>query len=232
MKKKISLNNLIMVVLFVIVIVAIPILTKIEPIQSTSRYENRTLATVPEFSKESLYDGSYFENWETYFKDHIYKRDLWLLADVIFQKDILHYDVVNGIVVMDDLLLPYMSPVADDQTIEERAQKMAQNISSLNEEIESYGGEFIYVGIPEQYSALRDRYPKHMFNNEDNLNATEEYFFGALSEYDIDYIDMREIFMQGNIEDYYLKTDHHFNLNGAYLTYQKICEKLNEDGYI
>ena len=43
-----------------------------------SEYENRILASKPDFSLKVLLDGSYTEDYETYVTDQFVERDKWI----------------------------------------------------------------------------------------------------------------------------------------------------------
>ena len=87
----------------------------------------------------------------------------------------------------------------------------------------------LFIGVPEQYSIFRDFYPAYLNNNNELLSLTESAFFGELDSYGIDYINMRaEFYKTGDYTKYYSKTDHHYNLFGAFLSYQTLINKLNK----
>jgi len=105
---------------------------------------------------------------------------------------------------------------------------MAASLSRLNDLVTSYGGKFVYIGVPEQYSMFRDLYPSFLNNNDELLSLTESSFFSELETYGIDYIDMRREFLQyGDYAGFYSKTDHHYNLFGAFYVYGVLTDKIN-----
>ncbi len=230
MVKKIS--DIILIFIFLAVIFAFPIFTKLAPPLEISEYENRELALAPVYSAQSLLDGKYFSDWEVYLSDHIWKRDFMLLSDIKYKYYVLKRNVVNDVIIGEEVLLPYMEYIELDSGSAQKSEEMAKKLSGLSDFISGYGGKFIYIGIPEQYSALRDKYPDYLFNNELNLTNDENNFFSSLDKTGVEYINMRKIFSQkGGSEKYYLKTDHHFNIHGAYLTYKTLCGYLKESGY-
>lgn len=194
-----------------------------------SIFENRTLAPVPTFSAQALFDGSYFSAWETWFSDRVAGRGTMLSAYTALQMDVLKKPVVNNIVVTERSLLPYQTPVAADaEAIGADAQAMAERLSALDAHIRAYGGTFLYVGLPEQRSMLRGDYPPYLADNHENFDLTEHAFFSALDTRGVNSINMRSVFLsEPDAHEFYSSVDHHFNLAGAVRTYEEIIARLS-----
>ena len=64
-------RNLSFVIVVLTFLLMIPLATLLLPKSDRSTIENRSLASVPKYSQESLFSGEYFLAWEDYFKDHI-----------------------------------------------------------------------------------------------------------------------------------------------------------------
>lgn len=215
---------------FCVILFAVPILTKIEPHVEYSIFENRNMASAPDFTVSELFNGQYLALWDNYFSDHIWKRDAYITAYTYLNINILKKVVVNDIVVQDDVLLPFREYTADKFDFTEQAAYMAERLSLLNSLVESYGGEFIYVGVPGQISIFRDYYPRYLNNDDIKLTLTENEFFPQLEKNNIKYINMREKFLQlDDYIQYYSTIDHHFNIFGAFVTYQTVINKIKND---
>lgn len=212
------------------VLFAVPVLSALEPDAETSFYENRTLAQRPVWSLDSMMEGSYFTQWESYLSDHIVRRDWWLKAYALEETYLMLRTVVNNVVLGDEILLPYMTAV-DSVDYTEPAAQMADDLAALQQVVEDNGGVFLYVGMPEQYSYFRDRYPAYLFNNEDNLTRLHQQFAQALEERDVAYLDILPVLKADeNSDSYYFRTDHHYTLRGALRTWQAAVEQLRELG--
>lgn len=228
--KKLSDYNL--SILFIIIIFFIPILTKIHPHTDISSFENRTLATPPIFNRETLSSGEYFDNWEEYLSDHIVGRNRWLKLYTYLNMNILRKNKINDIVISKDgTLLPFYAHnrIYDPETHKANIKKMANNIEELSSYVDEYGGKFCFIGIPEQSSYYRERYPDYFYNNYEFLCNSEKTMFLLLREKNIDFINMDEEFKKENRDDFYLKTDHHYSFRGAFKTYEKIINKIKND---
>lgn len=93
---------------FLFALFAIPLVTLLKPVEQISIYEQRTLATAPTFSGQGVWDGSYFNEWETVLSDHIALRDTMLKAHTRLDL-LLGRPVVNQMVTTEDKLLPFLS---------------------------------------------------------------------------------------------------------------------------
>ncbi|MDR1640116.1 MAG: hypothetical protein LBT59_10510 [Clostridiales bacterium] len=215
--------------LFLIAIFSAPILTKLQKNTTYSLFENRNLASAPELSIASIFEPDFAKTWDNYVSDQFWERNSILSAHASINANILKRPVVNGVVVNadDSVLLPYNNYVTNLSSISQNAERMSDNLSTLNKAIQSYGGRFIYAGVPEQKSIYRDLYPTWLENWDDLLSETEEAFFTGLEDHGIEYVNMRERFLAS--EDwtrFYSKIDTHFNLAGAIYTYQTVMDRL------
>ena len=195
-----------------------------------SLYENRNLEKPEQFSAETLLDGSFLQSMEPAFSDHFALREYWLKAYTVLQMDVLRKPVVQGLVVQEDLLLPQYT-AAEPEQVQPAAENMVNNLKKLQETVESYGGTFLFVGVPEQSSVLGDRYPAAQHDNREVFAARQAALFETGAAAGIPMLDMKPIFLQS--EDptrLYCVSDHHYRLQGAYLTYTAVCEALAAQG--
>ncbi|WP_406241764.1 DHHW family protein [Tissierella carlieri] len=224
-----SLKKYYLTVSFLLIIYLGIFMTIITEDEKVSILENRTLANAPFFTRESLLSGEYFKGWETYLTDHIYSRDYWIEKYIFLNMSILNKSDINKIVMAKEgNLLPFIpfNTNHDLKFYSEKINTMANNIGELDKYIREYGGHFLFVGIPEQASYLRSKYPDYYRNNEEYLDNNETTMFEALKENKIDYINMAEKYRQDVREDYYFKTDHHYTFRGAYKAYTEIIQNL------
>ena len=197
--------------------------------KTTSYIENRTLATMPDYSKEEILSGDYFSAWETFLSDHAAARDSLLKTNTLVEMKLLHEPVVNSVVVTDDLLLEYLEYGRwDTAYLETDSEKMSDGIKSLSDYIAERGGSFFYVGVPEQFSYFRFRYPDYLENRDWILDKTHKLFSEDLSERNVNYIDMdAEFAMLSRPAELYSATDHHYSFLGALETSARVIEKIN-----
>jgi hypothetical protein len=225
------IGQLFLTSMFIGIIFMMPIFTKLQANEGISLVENRKLAEVPVLDKESLLNGEYFAKWETYLSDHIYRRNDWIKSYTYLNMLVLDRSKINNIVLAEDgFLLPYYPHEGSEAGIYEGNIKfMANQLKELKLKLEQWGGSFYFVGIPGQASIHRDKYPRHFQNNSKLLDKAEELMFGLLEENGIEYINMNTVFRSAPETEYYYKTDHHYNFEGAYLTYSEIMRKLQQN---
>jgi hypothetical protein len=223
-----KLYNFIAIAVFIFILFFFPIATKLAEHKEYSFYENRNLEPVPVFTKETLFDGTYLPKWDKYFSDQIAFRDEMIYAYTYINANIFKKVNVNNIVITENSLLPFNQPKQIDETsIKNSCESVTDKISKLSDFCEKSGAEFIFVGIPEQRSMLRNDYPDYLENDDEYLNLVENHFFKMLNSKNVDYLNMMDIFSKEDYRGYYSVTDHHFNIFGAFRTYTAIMEKLD-----
>ena len=201
--------------------------------ETSAYYENRTLAAFPDMTLDALWEGTLGSDLETWYSDHFPGRTTLLKADTALQMDVLGRPVVNDMVVTEDVLLPKL----DFSEYTEEAYRwtvtdFAEDFGALNGYIESLGGQFLYVGFPEQRVYFQDLYPDYMNNHAAEAEAADRVFAQALTEKGVEFMDMRQVYEEaGNPAEYYSIVDHHYNYYGAYAAYRAILDRLNADGW-
>ena len=213
---------------FLFALFAIPLVTLLKPVEQISIYEQRTLATAPTFSGQGVWDGSYFNEWETVLSDHIALRDTMLKAHTRLDL-LLGRPVVNQMVTTEDKLLPFFEFTHWDlSALSEEAKKAAQDYQALNEAIQSYGGYFLYVGLPQHNTYFSSSYPEYLDSRQWQTTVIRTEFSSAMAEASVPFLNMTEQYQaMGNPENYYFKTDHHYSYHGAYAAYQTILEIIH-----
>ncbi len=211
-----------------LVLIAVPVLTAFSAPQEYSIYENRTLAAArPDLSVESLFSGAYFEGWETYLRDSVWNRDGLLKLSTRLDMA-LGRPFVNDIHASQEALLPYSVESVDPDTVAADAARMADSLAALAAQVESYGGVFLYVGVPNQFSVYRDGYPAYMSYVGEELDAVRDAFSAALAERGVAFLDVGAAL--ADIGSFYFRTDHHMTLPGGVETCRLIFETLRELG--
>lgn len=219
-------------ILFLLLIFMFPLLTAMRHNINISHIENRTLASLPSYSKENLLSGEYFKGWDDYISDHIFGRDYLIKSYTLLNMEILKKHKINNIVIgKENTLLPYYTEDLS-KTLEDNINNlpiMINNINNLNHFVNDYGGNFLFVGLPGQSSFFRDRYPSYFSNKNDYFIDNETLMFNELDESKVNYVNMNRVFIDDFDKDYYLKTDHHFSFKGSFKTYEEILKKIRND---
>ena len=217
---------------FVATLCAVFVLTLLNMDKDFSFFENRTLTELPTAERNSVLDGSMFDEAEKSFTDHAPLRDLMLASDVRLKLDILHLPVVNDVVAADgELLHFYPFGFFDPNEPDSDGVSAAERAAAESAAAHAVGSEYIYVGVPSQLTYFSELYPDYLEHGAGYTDKLYTVYFGGLRDLGVDCIDMREVFSrEGNDPGYYMQTDHHLSFDGAYLTYLQIVDMLNEKG--
>ncbi len=228
-KRLSRLPALLFALVFVGILFAGLILFLLKPKATTSYYENRTLAELPDFSLRGLWDGSYFEELEDYISDHAVGRETLLELHTSLDLNVLQRPVVNDIVSSDGKLLAYYSDQPD--TAEETAAAsaaMADQCADVNDLVTSYGGTFLFVAVPSQTTYFADSYPWYLSEQAEQFDVQCDALSADLEERGVPFLDLSDVYdAMGHPEEFYSQTDHHYTYAGAFAAYQSILEQVN-----
>lgn len=232
MKHMKKIADWVFVLCFGAALVTVLVLTVQRKDETTSYYENRTLAAQPECTRESLMDGSYFSQWDAFWLDRAWGRSEALEFDTLWQWKVLHKPVVHNIVMAEPYLLSFRADGKSGNAPDhkEACAKTGAELLALKEQIEDYGGRLFYVGVPSQMTYYQDCYPDFLDNGQEDLSKLRRAFAQTLEKHDIPYVDMIEEFERiGRPKEYYYQSDHHYSFDGAFYTYQCAMERINRE---
>lgn len=219
--------EIIFICLFGIFALAVGYLTIARNTETYSYYENRNLAAFPAYTAETVADGSYFSAIEGYLADHAFARTTMMKVKTGSDM-LLGRPVVNEIVVTEDALLPYYAYM--DYNRDETAQKamvITEKLKSVKECTEQYGGEFYFMAVPTQSMLFQDSYPDYLNGAVEYVSQIREELFPRLREAGVEHIDLDQVYTEmGKREDIRSTIDHHYNLEGAYLAYRALMDRV------
>lgn len=232
MQKKISDISLIVLFSAGIAFFLLHLLLAEDPV--VSFYENRDLAQAPKLTAESVWDGSFGKDFESWLCDHSPQRDSVLKLKTAADISIFHRPVVNDIVVKDDILLPFNSykAASTDKQIK-RLGIFAQNLNDINTKVKEYGGAFVFSAVPSQAVYYSDLYPSYLNKRDDITDVVMPFLRDYIKRNDIAFADMSKVAEELGKPDYMSsKTDHHYSLKGAVTTWRTIIDKVYESSGI
>jgi len=217
------------IILFVSFLIIGAIFTTLSYSETISWFENRSLNEMPTISVDGIMDGSYFSNLEKFLADRAAMRNILLRVKALSDNVLFDRPNVNDIVIGDDVLLMYRDySYSNAQRYSE--EWYVSGLSNFNDIVTSYGGYFCYVGVPTQYNFYEELYPNYLENMAEETEMTNETFSAFAKNKGVPYIDMGPILKEAkNSDELFFKTDHHYTLRGAYLTYTSIIDKINAD---
>lgn len=194
-------------VLFCVFIAGFGVLHLLLPDRSFSPTENRTLASLPEFSWDALVDGSFTADLEEYLADQFPLRDDWMGLKS-------RYEYLLGKREFHDVFLAGDALISD-VTDTSRAEQNLGYIHSLLEKTDKP----VYLGlIPTAAEIWKDKLPygAPTFDQLSYLEQAKE--LGAI------WVDMAGVLKEHADEPIYYRTDHHWTSLGAYYGYTALLD--------
>lgn len=169
------------------------------------------------FAKEETLSEFTAEIREEYTSDKFSLKNLFININGLFSR-ITGQRVCNGTVLLNNGMLTMAEPKRD-------MQKQAAAIDELAKYVEGAGIPFLYVQAPYKQDLNGELLPDGV---ESYAIENLEELVGALEEQEISTLNLVPYLSATEelIENYYFKTDHHWNNTGAFLAFQKICERI------
>jgi len=199
---------------FLAFLLVIAVLFCVLPKSNFSENEKRVLSDFPEITLQSVTDGSFGKELETYLADQFPLRDLFV-GIYGYTRLALGQNGISGIYRGQDGYL-IAAPEALD------ASQAGRNVQRLAEFAESAGLPASIMVVPNAGYVLDDKLPaNHESYPDDEIFAIVEQYAG-----DLQLIDLRETFLSAEQKDrLYYKTDHHLTSEGSYVMYQQFCKQ-------
>lgn len=187
------------------------------PKSDYSSAEKRYLQQFPNTSLENISNGTFGEEFESYFADQFPMRNLWVCFNAYFSL----YTGNNGASGVYNCKNDYLinAPVSTDNNID-------KNFGAITKFKNSIDVPMTVIFAPSTGYIADDVLPDihNQYNDDEYFEKAEK----TLSQNGINFVDLRESFKEEykNGTQLYYKTDHHWTTAGAYTTYTKLCENL------
>lgn len=205
----------VLIVVFCVFIFAFGIAFIVMPRESFSVNEKRSLAEMPEFSVDSVFNGNFETGFETYLSDHFPFREKFVAADAYYAL----YTGRNGskgIYKGKDGYL-FAEPVGHDDTV------ISENIEALRSFAQNTKIMSTMIIMPTSGYIMSDKLPENHLEYRDG-EIIDRIHSDIAS--DIRWVDISSKFMNARESgQIYYKTDHHYTTYGAYLAYEAFCEE-------
>lgn len=214
MNHKIPLERIIMAVALGAMLLFGIVFHVLTPDATFSPEENRNLQQLPKFTLRRLYDGDFAEDFESYLADQFPSRDFFIGVKADLQRLSMKTDN-NGVYFGREGFL-FESLKEPDQGIIEK------NIEGLNLLAATTGKKVAFIPVPSAAQMLPQLQPP--FAPQYDQSITLETIRQKLS----DDVKLGDLFgeLSDGARQYYYRTDHHWNEQGAYVGYVKLCELL------
>lgn len=184
------------------------------PDREFSEMENRKLAQCPDFFVSSFLKGDYTADFETYMSDQMLFKDTFVSVKVDTLKAMGHR-LVNGVFFGKDgyLIQQYEKPGA----------QLSENIGHIKAFAHSTELPITFLLAPNASEIYPEKLPAltACYSQKEVISGVEAELSGSLC-----LVDATDILLAHKSEDLFFKTDHHWNMKGAYYGYQALMESL------
>lgn len=216
---------IIIIIPFLLSIYSIFILNLLSKDRDSSEAENRALQQKPTW--ENVVNKDYGQVYEKYYTDQFVFRDE-LLKLYTNQQLNINKSKVNGYYI-DEEEWVLEEPIINID--EEHMQYLANIINTYSQSLTNDGKEVYYVSAPHKVNSLRQKLPDYI-NKEYSIQNKDR----LLSSFDKDNINIIDLtsefnnkFTEEEREEFYFKTDHHWNSKGAYEGFKIIVDKISKN---
>lgn len=197
---------------------------------TTETTENKAMAEKPKLmTEEGKANKAFFQDFESYFNEHIALRNQLLYSDAMIQSTLFQESNVSGVIRGTDGWLYYSSTLNDylgtDVLSERQLHNLAHNFRLIQNYVEAQGKDFVLMIAPNKNTLYGDNMPyykSYVINQEHSA-----VLLGSiLEQQNINYLNLFKLF-ETQEEVLYLKRDSHWNMKGANLAYNGIMDSLN-----
>lgn len=193
-----------------------------------SAYENRVLASKPDFNLKALLNGSYTEEYETYVTDQFVGRDNWIFIKTITDLTLGKKEVNGVYLAKDGTLIEKHDPDDIDEEMVEKRLLLLKRLSDwwenrLAARQSDKNGTLHVMIVPTADNIYPDKLP----DNAPCYAQSElmEKVAGILNDNYV--IDVTDTLNSHKTEYIYYGTDHHWTTLGAYYAYLEWAEEMD-----
>lgn len=206
-------SSMTMGITFIIYIAGFFTLQILSPDKTFSELENRNLATAPTFTKETLLDGTYGTDFETYIADQFPLRNTFISLKSYSELALQKKDN-NGVYIGKDgyFLQDFKTP---DLTL------AAKNAAYINAFAKDFNVTMLLS--PTATKVLADHLPPYATPYDEGKYIED---FKAQLSADVHFVPVLDLLSAKKAEPIYYKTDHHWTTLGAYYAYTAFCDTV------
>ena len=201
------------ILLFVILIFGFTLATFLVPERERSEAENRELAQHPKLTVQSLLNGDFEKDYETYLTDQFVLRDGWIGLKTAVERLLQRQESKDIYFAKDDYLIEKHTGVFTDGQAETNVQLLASFLERCRGQFEN--GVSVMI-VPNAVSVLRGKLPPLASPYDERLYLArieqavpEEMWF-----------DVNEVLWPHRNEEIFYRTDHHWTTRAAFCVYQ------------
>lgn len=205
-----KIKDIVVTIIFLFTIIALFLINIIKEDTDISVAERRKLATMPELTTKSLFDGTYFKKFDSYVTDQFVERDAF--RKIKIDIELSTKGEYNNLYLYDDYIIEEIFPLNSNSI-----NNLTNKINYIKDTYLNDNSNIYYTIIPD----------KNYFINNGNLklnyNKLQDMMKNNLSN--INYIN---IFDKLNLDNYY-KTDTHWKEEDLFIVANTIANQMNFD---
>lgn len=210
-------HNVLLMRGFAIVLGAFLIINLITPSRSYSQSENRSLAERPKPSAETLADGTYFSDFNSYYADQFFLRDGWISLNFIGNYLMGSRSFEQGFVGKKGHLYPTQTEPDQDAVNNTAAaiKDFADRHSDLNNTL---------MLVPDATTVQPQYLPANATTRDQAKDISD---FESQVQGSVNCVDVTSALSKHSEEYIYYKTDHHWTSLGARYAFEAAQSALN-----
>ena len=205
-----KIKDIVVTIIFLFTIISLFLINVIKKDTDISIAERRKLATMPELTTKSLFDGTYFKKFDSYVTDQFVERDAF--RKIKIDIELSTKGEYNNLYLYDDYIIEEIFPLNSNSI-----NNLTNKINYIKDTYLNDNNNIYYTIIPD----------KNYFINNGNLklnyNKLQDMMKNNLSN--INYIN---IFDKLTLDNYY-KTDTHWKQEDLFDVANTIANQMNFD---
>ena len=197
-----------LIVVFAAIIVVLVVFNILKPDADFSEEENRVMATKPDLTSSSFFEGRYGPEYETYINDQFPFRNAWIRLKTTA-------DVLTGKVESNGIYMGHDGYLMEE--FKDPGEQKTAAISKLFTDFaKKHSGQRTYLfTVPTAVNVLSDLLPAN--TDDGGQNEFIDAIYSNVKERGVSVIDARDIYNEKkNEEQLYYHSDHHWTSTGAY----------------
>lgn len=205
-----KIKDIVVTIIFLFTIIALFLINIIKEDTDISVAERRKLATMPELTTKSLFDGTYFKKFDSYVTDQFVERDAF--RKIKIDIELSTKGEYNNLYLYDDYIIEEIFPLNSNSI-----NNLTNKINYIKDTYLNNNSNIYYTIIPD----------KNYFVNKGNLkldyNKLQDMMKSNLTN--LNYIN---IFDKLTLDNYY-KTDTHWKEEDLFNVANTIANQMNFD---
>ncbi len=221
------------VIVFVGFIATPPILSLVTPAAKVSKFEKRLLAEFPPLPRTGAQLQTFTQQFEKYYNDHFGLRDFLVESNHLFSYKVFNVSS-SGLVTpgTDGWLFfsePLWSYIGQISLPDEILKSSRQELKDRRDWLAGMGIKYLFMPVPNKWNIYSEYLPWRI----QRLAGVTVYdqilpFLENKPDF-TEYIDLQRVFLTEKSDgQLYLKTDTHWNVDGAFTAYQVMLDKLEQ----